>query len=227
MQDFFMNFKGLISKVKTYPGWDFVKSKKKYFLFFILGLFGILITLWGGFYFGKSATALTPTPSSTPKTTAEIQGILTQSILLMNQTNYDSAITLLEDSLKRYPKDEDLLLQLGIAYRKNKKHVEAEVVYQRLLQNYPGCIECLNNRAVNLVQGGDVSTAISLLQEVIGENPTYTGAHLNLGIAYEKAGQLKLAVASYQEYLKRIPINDSRPEPAMVRERVRQLQEGL
>lgn len=160
-------------------------------------------------------------------TPREIQQVLRQSQFAVTEARYGDSVRLLQDALKKDSQHLDLLLQLGMTHRRAKQFAEADRVYQQALQAHPRCMECLNNRAVNLLQAGDVATAVGLLKEVVEKKGMYAEAHLNLAIAYEKSGQVRDAIASYQQYLKLIPSNDSRPEPAMARERIRQLQEGL
>ncbi|MBF0491168.1 MAG: tetratricopeptide repeat protein [Deltaproteobacteria bacterium] len=157
----------------------------------------------------------------------EIGEIIKNAVLALNNGQGDRAIVLLEDAVVKYPEQMDLQLHLGMAYRKTKKFLQADKVYKKLLLKYPECLPCKNNDAVNLIQMTKTQEALDLLTEVLKQDSTYLDAQLNLGIAYEKNGQILQAISAYQQYLKMISTNDSRPEPAMARERIRHLEEGL
>ncbi len=195
----------------------------------LLGIGGVLVLvlafvfLRGGWWSTSSRPLLTAGASSE----AEVRGVLLQSIRALNDKNYDLAIAGLNQALAKNPRQLDLMLQLGMTYRKARSFSEADRIYSQALRFYPDCIECLNNQAVNWLQAGDTRKAIELLTQVNQRKPDYSEAYFNLAIAYEKGGQIRSAVAAYQHYLQSIPVNDSHPEPAMARERVRRLQEGL
>jgi len=157
----------------------------------------------------------------------EIEEVIKRSFFLMNASKFEEAIVLLNEALRKYPNQEDVLLSLGMAHRRSKSYLQAEQVYQQALQANHECVECMNNLAVSLMMHGGVERAIGLLSIVTQKKPDYTEAHFNLAVAYEQTGQIKSAVNAYQRYLQLIPSNDSRQEPAMARERVRRLQEGL
>lgn len=174
-------------------------------------------------------------PGSLPESVApsdieiktEINEIIKNAVLALNNNQGERAVVLLEDAIAKHRNQMDLQLHLGMAYRKTKKFEKADQVYQQLLEKYPSCLPCRNNQAVNWIQMEKAQEAIDILNEVLQQDPTYSDAQLNLGIAYEKSGQIQMASSAYQQFLKMIPANDSRPEPAMARERIRRLQEGL
>ena len=158
---------------------------------------------------------------------AEMNEIIKSSVLALNSSQGERALALLEEANKKFPNQMDLQLHLGMAYRKTKKYTQADEVYKKLLEKYPECLPCKNNYAVNLIQMDKSEEALTILTDLIKLDSTYTDVQSNLGIAYEKNGQITQAIAAYQQYLKSIPANDGRAEPAMVRERIRRLEEGL
>lgn len=160
-------------------------------------------------------------------TNGEIEEIIKRSSVLISGGKLEQSIVLLNETLRKYPNQEDVLLSLGMAHRKSKSFLQAEQIYQQALQLNPECVECMNNLAVSLMMNNGVERAIGLLVVVNQKKPDYPEAHFNIAVAYEKSGQIKNAVNSYQRYLQLIPSNDSRQEPALARERIRRLQEGL
>jgi len=157
----------------------------------------------------------------------EIQEIIKRSHFMVLGNQGDQAVALLSETLKKYPNHQDILIQLAIVHRKTKLYSEAEKIYKQLMQSYPDCIECLNNYAVHLLIQGNADRAIEVLNLVQQKKPDYPEPYFNIAVAYEKSGQIKNASISYQRYLELVPLNDSRQEPAMARERIRRLQEGL
>lgn len=189
-------------------------------ILFLLLFFGIQ-KFWMGGVKPKSVT------TANVDTNGEIQEVVKRTSFLVNAGKFEQAIVILNEALIKYPNQQDILLQLGIAHRKAKSYLQAEQVYQQALKLNPACIECMNNLAVTVLMNGHVDRSIALLGEVNKKKPDYPEGHFNLAVAYEKSGQLKNAVQSYQRYLQLVASNDSRQEPAMARERVRRLQEGM
>ncbi len=157
----------------------------------------------------------------------EIQEIIKRSHFLVLGNQADQAVALLTETLKKYPNNQEVLIQLAIVHRKAKSYSQSEEIYKQLIQNAPDCIECLNNYAVNLLMSGNAERSIEILTLVQQKKPDYPEPYFNIAVAYEKAGQIKNASTAYQRYLELVPLNDSRQEPAMARERIRRLQEGL
>ncbi len=157
----------------------------------------------------------------------EIQEIIKRSHFMVLGNQGDQAVALLNETLRKYPNNQDILIQLAIVHRKTKLYSESEKIYQQLIQTYPDCIECLNNYGVQLLMQGNPERAIEILNLVQQKKPDYPEPYFNIAVAYEKSGQIKNASVSYQRYLELVPLNDSRQEPAMARERIRRLQEGL
>ncbi len=177
------------------------------------------------FWMGGAKTKLVV--GANPDSNGEIQEIIKRTSFLVNAGKFEQGIVILNETLQKYPNQKDVLLQLGIAHRKAKSYLQSEQIYQQALQFYPECLECMNNLAVTVMMNGNVERSIALLDVVSQKKPDYPEGHFNLAVAYEKTGQIKNAVASYQRYLQLVASNDSRQEPAMARERVRRLQEGM
>ena len=177
--------------------------------------------------FGKGGVKAKSPLQVTTDTNGEIQEIIKRSSILVNGGKIEEAIVLLNETLRKYPNQQDILLQLGIAYRKSKSYLQSEQIYQHALQFDPECVDCMNNLAVTLMMNGKVERAVELLGVVSQKKPDYPEAYFNIAVAYEKTGQIKNAVNAYQRYLQLVPMSDSHQEPAIARERVRRLQEGL
>ncbi|GEM_PF-4158399 len=218
----------LANSIKWLQSEDFqLWFKKNTHLIFLIGLILLLSFAALIVHSIRGNNQSTELSDSSSRAVSEIQELLSKSNSALGQGQYDQAVAILGEALQKYPHQQDLLLQLGMSYRKMKRHGEAEAIYQQLLQKNPDCMECLNNQAVNLLQWGETKKAEDILKQVTGKQANYPEAFLNLAIVFEKTDQIHSAVKAYQEYLKLVPMNDSRPEPAMARERLRHLEEGL
>jgi len=88
---------------------------------------------------------------------------------------------------------------------------DAGVIYRDILKVEPENVDALNLMGVLLQSGGQLSTAISLLQKATGIAPDYLAAWVNLGNALQQAGRLPDAVDAFE---KAITLNPNMPEAA-------------
>lgn len=200
-----------------------LKNKRTALLILLI----LCLLLFVGFQKWKGGVKIKLALLPSVDTNGEIQEILKRSSVLVSGGKVEEAIVFLNETLLKYPNQQDVLLQLGMAHRKGKAYLQSEQIYKQALQLYPDCIECENNLAVTVLMNGNAERAIGLLSLINQKKPNYPEAHFNLAVAYEKTGQTRNAVSSYQKYLQLVPQNVSHQEPAMARERVRHLQEGL
>lgn len=61
------------------------------------------------------------------------------------------------------------------------------------------------NRAVALLNAGDNSGAVAILETVVGQSPGVTAPYLNLGIAYKRINQPDKAEAQFKKALALVP----------------------
>ena len=56
-----------------------------------------------------------------------------------------------------------------------------------------------------MIANGDWLEALRTIDAELSDDPEYTGAYFNIGLAFEKAGLLELARMSYEYYLATYP----------------------
>ena len=92
----------------------------------------------------------------------------------------------------------DYLANLGNTLRATGDRTRAETVYRRALTLDPGAANALNGLGVLLVENQRPLDAVSYLEQAVSSNPDFWEARLNLGIAYQTAGQIDRAIATYR-----------------------------
>jgi tetratricopeptide (TPR) repeat protein len=140
-----------------------------------------------------------------------LDGLLTNSIddlaiLSMKATvvsdaeRYQEAKAILEEGLRRDPRNASLLLQLSMVQEKLRKPVEAEATLRTILERDPDNQVALNNLGYYLVERGErLDEALALIQRAVNIDPT-NGAYLDsLGWAYFQKGRIEEA----QTYLEK------------------------
>ncbi len=84
--------------------------------------------------------------------------------------------------LKDYPKDTDLLMQLGTIYSATHQFPEAVGYYQRALQIDPQSVNARTRMANCLYYEGKIDEAIAELNQSLKYNPKHAGTLFNLGM---------------------------------------------
>lgn len=88
--------------------------------------------------------------------------------------------------------------ELGDLYSDHGHHVEAAEQYRRATAIRPSFIDIRNRLARTLIELGLLEAAMRELQSVLAQNPTYTAARANLGLALCRAGLVEDARAQWQ-----------------------------
>ncbi len=97
-----------------------------------------------------------------------------------------------------------LLMQGKILLRKND-HRNAVGVLERASRLDPKCTDCLTHLAVAHALAGGTLQALAILKNAVAGNPDHVLAWINLGIAYESAGNSAEAGKAYREALRLQP----------------------
>jgi len=113
------------------------------------------------------------------------------------------AKSIFEALLKRYPKEPDLHLLLGIASLRLRDVQGAEVHIRRGLSLAPDHVEARTLLGwINLEVRRDYAAAVEEYARVVQLRPDFPEAHNNLGVAFRKQGDLDKAVESLNRALK-------------------------
>ena len=129
--------------------------------------------------------------------------------VLANQNNLQAAIDQFQQAQKLAPRDPAPLLQLASAYALQKKNAEADRAYQAALQIAPDSMAVLGPYAEFLLQHGQGSKAVSLIQHRIDADAKDTAARLALGTIYIEQKNYPAAEAQLNQVLAMDPKNVS------------------
>jgi predicted O-linked N-acetylglucosamine transferase (SPINDLY family) len=97
------------------------------------------------------------------------------------------------------------LLEQGIQHHQSGNLVVAAVVYEQVLDLFPGQPDALHLLGVVRHQSGDHPAAIDLIQRSIKKNPKNADAHSNLGAALTAIDELDAAAKSFKRAVKLKP----------------------
>lgn len=117
---------------------------------------------------------------------------------LMRAGQFGEALSKVDASLARTPRDTQLRFLKGVILAEQNKSAEAISVFTKLTEDHPTLPEPYNNLAVLYAASGQYDKARTALDSAIRTNPTYATAYENLGDvhaklasqAYDKALQL-------------------------------------
>ena len=119
----------------------------------------------------------------------------------------EDGIAAYQRAIELRPKDPELHLALGNAWRDNQDLIHAIGEYRRAVELKPTETDYRLALALALHQAGDYGGAIEELRRVIRAKPDLALAHEELASAYLSTGNHPAAIASYQEALHYEPKN--------------------
>ncbi len=88
-------------------------------------------------------------------------------------------------------------LTLALQHHTAGRLVEAESIYQQILQADPGHSDALHLLGVIAYQKGQYDVAVERITKAIAISPDFADAHFNLGNAFKDQGKFEEAAASY------------------------------
>jgi Flp pilus assembly protein TadD len=121
---------------------------------------------------------------------------------LMRAGRLDEALARAEARLKDNPRDAQVRFMRGVILAEQGKAVEATLVFERLIQEFPELPEPYNNLAAIHAAQGRYESAQRLLLQALQAAPNYVTAYENLGDLY-----LSMAQAAYGRALELDPDN--------------------
>ncbi|MGA7614088.1 MAG: tetratricopeptide repeat protein, partial [Thermoanaerobaculia bacterium] len=111
---------------------------------------------------------------------------------------YAEARKELEIAQRFRPDDSDVLNLLGLVYFKTNAFPEAEVIYQRLVQENPSVFILHSNLGLILFKQGKLEEAEQYLLRAVELRPNYSKSHLYLGLLYRQRKKFGLALEHLQ-----------------------------
>lgn len=183
-----------------------------------------VITLW--WLQHRPATITTPAFAPPPEATAEDvpqvspMGGGEEARAAFTAGDYERSITLYREVLASHPNDAVLHNDLGMVFLKQELYSAAEAEFNQSLELDQGCAECLNNLGYLKTLLGDMVEAETYLKKATQLKSPYPDPFFNLGVLYEKGGDIGNAVKAYRQYLVLLP-----PDDVMARKVQNHLQE--
>lgn len=110
----------------------------------------------------------------------------------------EKAVSTYEKALKLNPKDKKIFNNLGTLYANKGSKDNAIKYFNETLKLDPNDATANGNLA-NIYMAADPKKAISLYKKAIELNPYFVDAYNNLGVAYEKTGNVDEAIAAYKK----------------------------
>jgi tetratricopeptide (TPR) repeat protein/peroxiredoxin len=129
-------------------------------------------------------------------------------LLASRDGRIDQAAVDFQQALKLSPDHRIALVNLGNAYRQQKKWDAALHIYERAVQEYPEDPEANYGLGMVLAQQDNTDRAFALLQRALKLRPAYPEALNNLGILYLRTDRRDQAVASFEECIRVAPTFD-------------------
>jgi Flp pilus assembly protein TadD len=103
---------------------------------------------------------------------------------LMKAGRNDEALRRAEARLKDNPRDAQVRFMRGVILADLGRTVEATLVFERLIQEFPELPEPYNNLAAIHAAQGRYESALGLLRQSLAAAPNYVTAYENLGDLY-------------------------------------------
>jgi len=184
-------------------------------LFFIVGIVGLLATLWCGAGFRKEGTPgvslpdVPPQQATTPKPADDLSGGPSAASdetfgSKVNRGNQllkgkpEEAARVLTEAMQMNPNDEDVHYNLGLALTKLGQFSKAIEQYEQALRIFPNYAEAHNNLGNVLMRSGRTEEAIAHFESAVKLMPAYASAHNNLGTALQHSGRVQEANTHFE-----------------------------
>ncbi len=118
---------------------------------------------------------------------------------------YDQAVSLAQEILKKNPADKEALFILAKLYWAQKRYVRAIETLESLLEKYPDYEEALSILANLYLQKKDLEGAIKTLERLAAKEPRNAAVYLELARLYRQKGAFKKARKYYEKALSLAP----------------------
>ena len=139
-----------------------------------------------------------------PKITA-ISHMLDQAKVYLTDGQTTSAQIILEEVLKKQPRNTDALQLIGISFAIEKKFKNAIDFLSKALKTSPGNPRVLFNRGNAYSESGMHKEAVADLERTVAIQPTHLEALVALGNSFKELEQFDKAAARYEQALRLDP----------------------
>jgi Flp pilus assembly protein TadD len=137
-----------------------------------------------------------------PKNPAAMNGL---AVIYLDNGMDNEACELLETAVETIPLDPLSHNNLGTAYERLGQYAQSEHHYLIALSLKPDYYEARLNLGLLAFRVNKFEKAIAIFADLLAENPHDATLHLQIGIVYEKAGQLAEAIREYEKTIALTP----------------------
>jgi len=117
--------------------------------------------------------------------------------------------------------DVERLMQIGVQRMNNNRQLEAMIIFNRLVENFPNYAEAWNRRATLHYILGNYQESISDIEKVLSLEPRHFGALSGLGLVYLQLDQLSKAKRAFEDLI------EVHPNSPNAKENLRRVNEEL
>ncbi|MBD3272175.1 MAG: DUF2723 domain-containing protein [Elusimicrobia bacterium] len=128
------------------------------------------------------------------------EGYINLGALEFKQNNFSKAEEYFRLLLAYYPADSDALYNLGLTLKKKGNIQEAISIFESIPDHARYKASALNELGLLALANEQYDRSIALFSRAVERNPSYALPYYNLGLAYQKKGELSKAVEWYQRY---------------------------
>ena len=128
--------------------------------------------------------------------------VLFTFLTIQRNRDYDSAMTIWQDTVEKRPNNPRAHNGLGLALMQTGKVQEAIGQYEQALRLKPNSFEADTDLGIALLHAGQVQEAIAHYERALCIKPDYARAYYNWGVALEQAGQVQEAIQHYEQTLR-------------------------
>ncbi len=135
------------------------------------------------------------------------QAFVNTALIYINQQEFDSAISIINNGLEIFENDEQLFLTLAAYYEKTKNNPKAIETYTNLIKSNPYSFEASFNLGNIYKSFWQLDSAISCYLAALNISPNNQDALLNLGITYHSKIEFDSAIECFNKILELNPKN--------------------
>lgn len=130
------------------------------------------------------------------------EGLYLKGIAYSITENYTTALSFLEESLKKNPNNPFTYSQAGFLYNKMNRYEKAVEAYREAVNMNPNDYKAFFGLGIAYMRLNQPQQAAAPLTQCTTINPQFPDAFYNLGLVYETLGQLENAAEAYQQFIK-------------------------
>lgn len=123
-------------------------------------------------------------------------------------SSFKNAFDVLDQARQLFPQSAEILKEFAVLLNDLGKPKDAFEAYRRAIQISPKDPELLNNFGGLLLENRQYVEAIRLLQKCVQVDPESKSAYINLALTYQKIGDEKRAIESYEKIKNRLSDQD-------------------